>query len=242
MLKKTYTNNKSVDLEEFSRRLGYKFFDQNLLIIALTHSSYLNENRSRKVLSNERLEFLGDAVLDLVIGEFFYHKFKEYKEGDLSKLRAQVVNENSLYGIAKKLSLGNYMKFGKGELKNRGKLKSSILSDCLEAIIGAIYVDSDISNAKKVILNLFQDDLNKLESKKDIIDYKSMLQEYIQRHKNWNVKYIIYDEKGPDNNKVFYSKIILNGNIFSYGEGTSKKKSQQNAAYKALKKFGELDE
>ncbi|EFI42357.1 ribonuclease III [Peptoniphilus sp. oral taxon 386] len=221
--------------------LEYEFKNDKYINIALTHSSYINEHNLKDTVSNERLEFLGDAVLDLIIGEYFYYSHKNLKEGSLSKLRSKVVNENSLYKIATNISIGDFMYFGKGEIKNKGNLRESTLSDCLEALIGAIYIDGGLDAVRKVILRLFHDRIMEVENLKSLEDYKTMLQECIQRNKMGNIKYVIYDEKGPSNDKVFYSNVLINDIIIGNGYGKTKKSSEQLAAKNALIRIGELD-
>ncbi len=229
----------NVKIDELLKVLDYDFKDINLLHTALIHSSYQNENQID--YNNERLEFLGDAVLDLVMGEYFFKKFKNCDEGTLSKMRARVVNEDSLYKVALSINLGEYIQLGQGELKNGGNLKSSILSDALEALIGAIYIDSGIKIAGEVIMRLFKEKLGKIKDKGYTFSFKSEIQEYFQKQEK-SIKYVLYDEQGPDNDKVFYTNLIIGDEVFSSGYGTSKKKSEQMAAYNALIKLGKIDE
>ncbi|WP_138159123.1 ribonuclease III [Peptoniphilus catoniae] len=229
------------NLEELINKLNYEYKDLFLLKTALTHSSYANEIKSSLIIDNERLEFLGDAVLDLVIGEYFFNYYINLREGDLSKLRSQVVSEDSLFQVAKSINLGAYIRLGHGEIKNKGNLKPSILSDCLEAIIGSIYMDSGFENAKKVVLYLFATRLDDIKDHKGSKNYKSLLQEYLQKQ-NSQADYILVKEEGPDNNKTFYTHVVVNKKTIGSGEGKSKKKSEQNAAKDALKKLGVVNE
>lgn len=222
-------------------KLDYKFTNKKYLDVALTHSSFLNEHNLDKYLSNERLEFLGDAVLDLIIGEYFFLHDKTLKEGKLSKLRSEVVNEHSLSITANKLNLGKCIKFGKGELNSGGAKRESILADALEALIGAIYLDSDLETTKEIVLKIFIDILNSVENKKHFTDYKSRLQEKFQQQGYDSIEYRLEKEEGPDNNKVFYSNAIINNKIVGKGKGTTKKKSEQLAAKNALLNLGEKD-
>ncbi|MDO5040921.1 MAG: ribonuclease III [Peptoniphilus sp.] len=222
-----------------SRALNYRFKDINLLNIALTHSSYQNENKVD--YNNERLEFLGDAVLDLLMGEYFFKNFKDSDEGSLTQMRAKVVNEDSLYKVALSINLGKYIRLGQGEIKDGGNLKSSILSDAFEALVGAIYIDSDINTTKQVIMRLFEEKFKGIKEKGYSFSFKSEIQEYAQKHDK-SIRYVLYDEKGPDNDKVFYTNLLIDDEVFSSGHGTSKKKSEQMAAYNALVKLGEINE
>ncbi|CDZ75064.1 ribonuclease III [Peptoniphilus sp. ING2-D1G] len=226
-------------IDELLKILSYEFNDISLLKVALTHSSYQNENKIE--FNNERLEFLGDAVLDLLIGEYFFKKFKEFNEGLLSKLRARVVNEDSLYEVALSINLGKYIQLGQGEFKNGGNRKSSILSNALEALIGAIYIDSSIDTTKQIIMRLFKNRLSEVVNEEYTFSFKSVMQEYAQKQEI-SIRYELYDAKGPDNDKMFYTNLIIGDEILGSGYGKSKKKSEQMAAYNALKKLGEIDE
>lgn len=229
--------NKEVD--ELLKKLDYKFSNEEYLNIALTHSSFVNEHNLDKSLSNERLEFLGDAVLDLIIGEYFFKSDNSLKEGKLSKLRSEVVNEHSLSIVANDLSLGKWIRFGKGELKSGGDKRESILADALEALIGAIYLDSNLDKTRTIVLNKFKNILYSVENNKHFTDYKSRLQEILQQRGYDGVEYELEKEEGPDNNKVFYSNIKIDDEIIGSGNGTTKKKSEQMAAKNALLSLGE---
>ncbi|SHH25533.1 ribonuclease-3 [Anaerosphaera aminiphila DSM 21120] len=229
------------DISKLLLDLKYNFKDINILNTALTHSSYVNEHNLKDGISNERLEFLGDAVLDLIIGEYFFLKYGDTSEGTLSKYRALVVDEESLYEVGLKLSIGDYMKFGRGEKKLGGKNKKSILADCLEAIIGAIFLDSGYEDTKRVVLDIFNSKLLEVGRQKLIKDYKSKLQEIFQKNNNYSIEYILYDEKGPDNGKTFYSKVLVDGEVLGRGKGSTKKTSEQMAAKDALIVLGEVN-
>lgn len=229
------------DISKLLLNLKYNFKDISILNTALTHSSYVNEHNLKDGISNERLEFLGDAVLDLIIGEYFFLKYRDTSEGNLSKYRALVVDEDSLYEVGQKLSIGNYMKFGRGEEKLGGRNKKSILADCLEAIIGAIFLDSGYEDTKRVVLDIFNSKLLEVGRQKVIKDYKSKLQEIFQKNNNYSIEYILYDEKGPDNGKTFYSKVLVDGEVLGRGKGSTKKTSEQMAAKDALIVLGEVN-
>ncbi|RVU55299.1 ribonuclease III [Anaerosphaera multitolerans] len=229
------------DILRLSGNLKYEFNDINILKTALTHSSYVNEHNNKNGISNERLEFLGDAVLDLIVGEYFFYNLKNTSEGKLSKLRSSVVNEETLFEIGVKFSIGDYMRFGKGELKFGGKKRKSIIADCLEAIIGAVFIDGGYEATKKVVLNIFKEKLIEAKEFKLNGDYKSRLQEILQKTNGVTLNYNLYNETGPDNDKVFYSEVRVNGEILGRGSGSTKKLSEQMAAKEALVKLGEED-
>lgn len=222
-------------------KINYKFNNQTLLETALTHSSFVNE-QEYELSSNERLEFLGDAVLGMIIAEYFFQKYKNFREGYLSKYRSKIVSENSLFYIGKDLQLGEYIRLGQGEERSGGREKTSILSDCVEALIGAIYLDSNYENTRSIVLELFYAMLDKVEKEGNISNYKSAFQEYSQKRRSFNIDYVLTDQIGPDNDKSFFIDLRVNGKTFSKGIGKSKKKAEQNAAYLALKKLGEIVE
>lgn len=222
-------------------KINYKFNNQTLFETALTHSSFVNE-QEYELSSNERLEFLGDAVLGMIIAEYFFQKYKNLREGYLSKYRSKIVSENSLFYIGKDLQLGEYIRLGQGEERSGGREKTSILSDCVEALIGAIYLDSNYENTRSIVLELFSAMLDKVEKEGNISNYKSALQEYSQKRRSFNIDYVLTDQIGPDNDKSFFIDLRVNGKTFSKGIGKSKKKAEQNAAYLALKKLGEIVE
>ncbi len=230
-----------IEVSELLNNLNYSIKDKKLLETALTHSSFINEHNNKEYTSNERLEYLGDAVLDLVIAEYFFNSNVALKEGELSKLRSEVVNEHSLAIIANDLSLGDFIKFGKGEIKSGGKNRESILADALEALIGAIYLDSDLETTREIILNIFSNIIVNAEEKKSFTNFKSKLQEYTQKDGASEIQYKIYKEEGPDNAKVFYSVVIINKKPIGYGAGKTKKQSEQLAARDALDKLGEAN-
>lgn len=226
-----------LNLKVLEKKLNYTFKDIKLLKKALTHSSYVNENNMKSYESNERLEYLGDAVLGLVIGEYFYKNFPKDLEGSLTKMRAESVNEKVLFYISKKLSLGNAIEFGKGEIKNGGRTRESTSADALEALIGAIYLDSDFDNAKRIVLNLFQDFLEEDSYKLFNIDFKTKLQEEVQKSGK-KAEYKLVREEGPDNDKTFYTELFLDEVLVGRGKGKTKKESQQEAARYAFERRG----
>lgn len=227
------------NLKHLEKKLNYNFQNRDLLEKALTHSSFINENNMKSFESNERLEYLGDAILGLVIGEYFYKNFPEDNEGSLTKMRAESVNEKVLFFISKKLMLGEYLKFGKGEIKSGGKNRESTSADALEALFGAIYLDSNFENVKKIILDLFQDFLEKDSYKLFNIDFKTKFQEKVQKSSK-KAEYKLVREEGPDNDKTFFTELYLDEVLVGCGKGKTKKESQQEAAKDAFKRRGEI--
>ena len=222
-----------MELETLEKEIAYSFKDKSLLKQALTHSSFSNEQRIRKWKNYERIEFLGDAVLELVSSDYFYHTFPEETEGNLTKMRAAAVCEQALAITARQLKLGSYMIFGKGEEASGGRERESIIADAVEAVIGAIYLDSGIEKAREFIHRFV---LNDLEHKRLFYDAKSILQEYVQETKAGELIYELIKEEGPEHDKLFAMEARLNGKTIGYGEGKSKKTPQQHAAYDAMLK------
>ncbi|MCR5618872.1 MAG: ribonuclease III [Lachnospiraceae bacterium] len=217
--------------QELQSLIGYTFRNTELLIQALTHSSFCNEQLIGKTKDYERLEFLGDAVLEAVSSEFLYSGFPEKKEGELSKIRASMVCEPSLAFCARDIRLGSFIRLGKGEERTGGRERDSIISDVMEAIIGAIFLDGGFDEAKKFINRFI---LSDLESKQLFFDSKSNLQEFVAKNLKKELEYITEEETGEGNEKIFRSKVLIGGEVVSEGCGRSKKASQQEAAYNAL--------
>ena len=217
-----------VDLE---KALKYHFSKEELLIRALTHTSYANEHRRQGCIHNERLEYLGDAVLELVSSEYLYSVYPEKTEGELSKLRASMVCEPSLAKCARELGIPGCLRLGRGEAMMGGREKDSIISDALEAIIGAVYLDGGFEAAKKLVLMAV---LTKLAPEDLFTDAKTRLQEVLQE-KGRNVEYVILKESGPDHDKHFLVAACLDGEVLSEGEGRTKKAAAQQAALMALR-------
>lgn len=221
------------ELDNLENEIGYQFKDKSLLKQALTHSSFSNEQKIRKWKNYERIEFLGDAVLELVSSDYFYRTYPEETEGNLTKMRAAAVCEQALAITARQLKLGSYMIFGKGEEANGGRERESIIADAVEAVIGAIYLDESLEEAKKFIYRFV---LNDLDHKRLFYDAKSILQEYIQETKAGELVYELIREEGPEHDKLFVVEARLNDVTIGSGEGKSKKAAQQHAAYDALLK------
>ncbi len=218
------------DLKEFQARIGYQFKNINLLRQALTHSSYANEKHMRKLSDNERLEFLGDAVLELISSEFLYDNYSDVPEGELTKLRASIVCEPTLALCTEAMDLGRYVLLGRGEERTGGRKRKSILSDALEAVIGAIYLDGGFANAKEFVLKYI---LTDIEHKQLFYDSKTILQELVQG-KHERLTYKLIGESGPDHDKSFSVEAYIGDKVISTGVGHTKKAAEQEAAYKAL--------
>lgn len=221
-------------LNELQSKIGYSFKNRDLLKQALTHSSFANEQKINKLKNYERLEFLGDAVLELVSSEFLFKENPQMPEGQLTKLRASMVCEPALAYCAKDIDLGSYMLLGKGEETTGGRYRSSITSDVMEAIIGAIFLDGGIEEAKKYIYRFI---LSDLENKILFLDSKTILQEEIQKKKDAQLRYELVSENGPDHNKEFAVEAYLNDVLIGSGSGRTKKAAEQQAAYEALLKM-----
>lgn len=211
--------------------LGYTFRDPSLLEHALTHSSYANENRARGSQSNERLEFLGDSVLGMVTADFLYRTHPDLPEGDLTRTRAALVCEESLVEVARAWNLGDYLKLGRGESTGGGRSRPSIQADAVEAVLAAVYLDGGIGSARKIIQTYILD--AEAERGKNR-DYKTALQELVQRESGQVLQYHLVGSSGPDHAKVFTVEVSLNGAAVGRGEGHSKKEAEQNAARAAI--------
>lgn len=227
-----------LNIVKSQQKLGIKFKNKDLLLNALTHKSYLAE-RSDGLIINERLEFLGDAVLGLVVTRKIYDLFPEMAEGDLAKLRANIVNSQTLAEIAKKIKIGTDIIMGKGTEQAGGRQTASILENTLEAIIGAIYLDKGLRAVEKFIDNNFSKVIIKKSKLKDYSDSKTALQEKAIEIKGLRPLYSIIEEKGPFHDKTFISQVKIGKKIYGVGEGKSKKKAEQNAALQAIKKLNE---
>lgn len=228
-------NVKPSGLEEI---IGYKFKDKKLLTQALSHSSYANERGLGTLMSNERLEFLGDAVLEIVSSEILYNRYPDMKEGELSKLRARLVCELSLSQYAKRIELPTYILLGRGEEKTGGRDRASIISDCMESLIGAIYIDSGMEAAKSFVEKYILFDI---ENASFFSDNKTALQEVLQR-RALVPKYALIKETGPSHNKVFTVSVSLDGSLLGEGSGRTKKAAEQIAAGCALLKLKEMED
>ena len=219
------------NIGELENKIDYHFKDISLLKQALTHSSFVNEQKINKVQCYERVEYLGDAVLELVSSDYFFRNHPDENEGSLTKMRAAAVCEQALDITANDLELGSYMVFGRGERLSGGNKRASIVADCVEAMIGAIYLDSGLDEAKRFIMSFV---LNNLDKKRLFYDAKSVLQEKVQMNKNAVLSYELVKEEGPEHDKVFTFDVKLDGKVIGTGCGKNKKGAQQQAAYNAL--------
>lgn len=219
-------------------RLGYSFRNRALLETALTHSSYANENRASGIVCNERLEFLGDSVLGVTVADFLYRHFPDMPEGRMTRLRAELVCEQSLHRVALELHLGDYLRLGKGEEHNGGRKRASILSDAVEAVIAAMYLDAGMETAAGFIHRCLLDDVRAIETP-SFTDYKTSLQELVQRHSGQVLSYELVGEEGPDHAKTFRVQVCLNGDPIGRGTGRTKKEAEQAAAANALEALRE---
>jgi ribonuclease-3 len=218
-------------IEEFQEKIGYQFKNRHLLVQALTHSSYANERRMSRLSNNERPEFLGDAVLELATSEFLYAKYPKYPEGELTRLRASIVCEQTLAFCTRELELGKYLMLGKGEDMTGGRERKSVLSDALEAVIGAIYLDGGFASAKEFIHKFI---LNDMEHKQLFFDSKTILQEIVQGNYDQELSYQLIGESGPDHDKKYTVEARIGEKVLGQGEGRTKKSAEQEAAYQAL--------
>lgn len=220
-------------MEELEKKIGYTFSDRELLRTALTHSSYANENRREGAVCNERLEFLGDAVLGMITAQYLYKRFPDMPEGRMTRLRAELVCEKSLNGVACSLGLGDMLLLGRGEEKNGGRTRPSILADATEAVIAALSLDGGLAEARRFITRNILEPFEAGEGLPDV-DYKTALQELVQRKSDQLLEYVPVSESGPDHDKRFTVQAVLNGQPLSTGEGHSKKDAEQAAAKNAL--------
>ena len=219
------------ELNILEKKIGYEFHNKDLLKNAMIHSSYANEKHMSKYECNERMEFLGDAVLELTSSEFLFHEHPQMPEGELTKLRASMVCEPTLAFCARQIDLGSFLFLGKGENATGGRDRDSVVSDALEALIGAIYMDGGFTNAKEFIYKFV---LNDLENKKLFFDSKTILQEKVQADFSEKLSYRVLSEEGPDHNKTFHVGVFIGEQKYGVGQGRGKKAAEQDAAYQTL--------
>ncbi len=227
--------NEQEAVKKFQEKIGYQFKNEALLYEALSHSSYANENKKTRN-SNERLEFLGDSVLSIVVSDHIFEHYKHMPEGDLTKMRASLVCEKALFEFSKKIDLGSFIFLGKGEEMTGGRTRPSIVSDAFEAVIAAIYLDGGMEVVSKYILSFLPENITPDFSV--FHDYKTVLQEIIQRNPEEKIEYHLKGESGPDHNKQFTVQVLLNSNVIGEGTGRSKKNAEQLAAKEALSLMG----
>lgn len=220
-----------MDLSELEKNIGYEFKDKNLLQIALTHTSYANEHR---VPSYEKLEFLGDAILEFITSEYLFKNYKRLKEGEMTKVRATVVCEDSLYKVANKHNFSDFLIMGKSETACKGNEKPAILADSVEAVIAAMFLDSGLEHAKQFVIENLKEEVEIASQNVGKKDYKTVLQEELQKHGTVHIEYTIIKEEGPDHNKIFTAEVKCNGNKLAIGTGSNKKQAEMEAARIAL--------
>ena len=220
-----------MNFEKIEKEIGYEFKNKQLLETALTHTSYAYENKKQ---SNEKLEFLGDSILEFVSSEYIYHNYPKLKEGEMTKVRASVVCEDSLQKIAKMHNFSDFLYLGKSERTSQKEVRPAIMADSIEAVIAAIFLDGGLEEAKKFILSNLAKPIENATKNIGQKDYKTVLQEVLQKNGNVDIEYVIVDEKGPDHEKVFTAEVKFNNKILATGEGKSKKQAEMEAAQKAL--------
>ncbi|WP_243289905.1 ribonuclease III [Bacillus sp. FJAT-47783] len=236
--KKTFMK-KAQEFRDFQKNIGITFTNDKLLYQAFTHSSYVNEHRKKPYEDNERLEFLGDAVLELTVSQYLYEMYPTMSEGDLTKLRAAIVCEPSLVSFANELSFGKLVLLGKGEELTGGRQRPALLADVFEAFIGALYLDQGLQVVVKFLEKIVFPKIND-GAFSHVMDFKSKLQELIQRDVKGMLEYKILEEKGPAHNREFVATVSLNGEVLGTGIGRSKKEAEQHAAEQALQKLNPI--
>lgn len=227
----------SKDITRLEKRIGYTFKKKSLLEEALTHKSFAHEQPKDTKAFNERMEFLGDSVLGLVVSEYLFSTYPEYSESDLSKIKSYIVQEATLAETAKRLNIGAFLRLGKGEELTGGRKKPSLLADALEAILGAIYIDGGLKRAKEVIIKNLKDRINEVVTKDIIFDFKTRFQEITQARYGVLPRYVVHKEEGPEHRKVFEVKVFIRNKLYGSGRGKSKKIAAQKAAKAGLKKL-----
>ena len=244
-IKKIFFDSRSISAERkkelvsFCKSVGIKFNDIELLDLAFHHRSFSNENIQHKRYNNERLEFLGDSVLGMVVAAFLYGDMQENPEGDLAKIKASVVSEKSLAPIGLEMGIDKMLVLGKGEEMSGGRTKPAILADCVEAIIGAYYIDSGYEKARDFVLNLMIPEVRKVQDNRGNLDYKTLLQEYFQKQSKKCPVYELVETTGPDHNQTFFMSVHLGDKVYGPKSGKSKKEAEQSVAeyaYRQIKK------
>ncbi|WP_156299693.1 ribonuclease III [Streptobacillus canis] len=228
---------KKMDFEELMSKINYTFKNKKLLLEALTHSSYINEHNSPNIKDNERLEFLGDSVMDLITTEYIYRNNTKSTEGELSKIKSQIISETVFATISRDLNLGNYIFLSNGENISGGRERNSVLGDVFEAMVGAIYLDSDFPTTREVVLKLLESKINNLDKIEWVSDYKSALQEITQLKYKVTPVYTVLNEIGPDHDKTFEVEVSVENRVYGKGIAKSKKMAEKIAAKQAIEKL-----
>ncbi|MDH5677118.1 MAG: ribonuclease III [Nitrospinota bacterium] len=226
-----------VELKELSSKLGYFFKDYELLNKSLTHKSYSNEKQKCGLKDNERFEFLGDSVINLAVSRYLLSRNSSLSEGELSSIRAQLVNEQSLARFARQLTLGQYLLLGKGEEVSGGRVKPSLLANATEAVMAAVFIDSDFNTSYEVILRLFKETIDRLTDRRIVADHKGLLQKYCQAHVLSNPNYRLISELGPDHCKTFMVQVYILDEPYGIGIGRTKKEAEQTAAMQSIEQL-----
>lgn len=229
-------------IEEFEKVIGYTYKNKKLLETALVHSSYANETKARGIHTecNERLEFLGDSVLSIIVSDYLFHHFPELPEGDLTRIRASAVCEKTLAKLALDLNLGDYMRLGRGEIMSDGRRRPSILADAFEALLASMYIDSGSREAvEKFLMPRVAPEIKQFIENGKNKDYKTLLQQIVQQEQGERLVYVLVGESGPDHDKLFTVEARLNSNVIGHGKGKSKREAEQMAAKEALVLFGD---
>jgi ribonuclease-3 len=224
-------------LADLQEAIGFTFKDDSLFREALVHRSYLHENPSFPSRDNQRLEFLGDALLDFVAGDYLYRRYPKMREGELTSLRAALVKEETLARFAQALDLGRYLYLGRGEEESGGRERPSLLADAFEALAGALYLDGGLKAAKRFILRFLEPETDRIIAQGEVRDYKSLFQEEAQRRFQATPLYRTIDERGPDHNKLFTVEVLIEEKVYGRGEGRTKQAAEQEAARQALEKI-----
>ncbi|MBN2324115.1 MAG: ribonuclease III [Spirochaetes bacterium] len=230
---KAVSRERRKELYEFQRLLGIRFRNLKILNTALSHKSYVNESEG-ELENYEKLEFLGDSFLGLVVSDYLYNQDIYLKEGTLARIKSYVVSESTLYRIGMDINIQKYLLLGKGEEKSGGRFRKALIGDCIEALIGAYYLDAGFSRARKLVVRLFAEEIETVEENRHVKDYKSILQEYAQKRYKVIPHYTVINTEGPDHKRTFYVKVLLKKRVFGPGIGDSKKQAEQNAASLAL--------
>lgn len=236
---KKITRDEGKSMKELEKKINYRFKEDSIIERAFTHSSYTNEAEEKSVKSYERLEFLGDAILDLAVSEILFKRFPDLQEGVLSKMRSRIVCEDSLYLIAKDLELGSYIKFSKGEERSGGRERKSILADVVESMIAVIYLEASYAKVMELVETLFDKVIHSVSERDTVDDYKSMLQIWAQAHKRSIPVYRVKASSGPEHDKTFLSVVLMDGEEIAVGRGKSKRASEQEAAREAYRLLSE---
>ncbi|TYP00123.1 RNAse III [Geothermobacter ehrlichii] len=229
----------SDNLEGFQQRLGYVFRDEGLLVKALTHKSYANEHREEGAMDNERLEFLGDAVLDLAVSQIIFHRQPRLAEGEMTRVRAEVVSERSLAAVARRLGIGEHIRLGRGEELTGGREKDSLLADAVEAVLGAIFLDGGFDHADRAVRRWMAGQILEASKEKSGLDAKTRLQELLQAREGRLPRYVLKGTEGPDHARLYHVEVQFDGEPIGEGRGRTKKQAEQRAARQALEKLAD---